>query len=153
MNNSMQGIARNCTKEAELTGVANEQAKDARAVISQLGNAAKEIDSVLQIINEVADKTHLLALNASIEAASAGEAGRGFSVVANEVKELAKQSSQATELIENQIREIQHNTESAVHAIGEVSTIVEQINAISTSVALQCGAAIRSYIRYHQQYG
>src|SRR5579863_4338933 len=83
----------------------------------------------------LAQQTNPLALNATTEAARAGEAGKGFAVVANEVKELAKQTAAATEEISQKIEAIQSDTRAAVQAIGEIGTIINQINDISNSIA------------------
>ncbi len=77
----------------------------------------------------------MLALNATIEAARAGEAGKGFAVVANEVKELAKQTAKATEDIGRKIEAIQSDTKGAVEAIGQIGTIISQINDIQSTIA------------------
>jgi len=87
------------------------------------------------VITSIAEQTNLLALNATIEAARAGEAGKGFAVVANEVKELAKQTAQATEEIGQKIGAIQTDTKDAVHAIAEITTIINQVNDISNTIA------------------
>jgi len=87
------------------------------------------------VITSIAQQTNLLALNATIEAARAGESGKGFAVVANEVKELAKETAKATEEISRMIEAIQTDTRSAVSAIGEVGTIINQINDIQHTIA------------------
>ena len=77
----------------------------------------------------------MLALNATIEAARAGEAGKGFAVVANEVKELAKQTADATEDIGRKIEAIQNDTKGAVTAITQISKVIGRINDISNTIA------------------
>ncbi len=134
MSSSLNEVSRNCQKELQIAGEANMYAKSSNEVMQKLGIAAKSIGKVVEVINDIADQTNLLALNATIEAASAGEAGKGFAVVANEVKELAKQTAQATDEIENQIEEMQSNTESAVKAINSVSNVIEEVNTISQTI-------------------
>ncbi|HEX3757403.1 MAG TPA: methyl-accepting chemotaxis protein, partial [Kofleriaceae bacterium] len=86
-------------------------------------------------VESIAFKTNMLALNAAIEAAHSGEAGKGFAVVANEVKELAKETAKATEDIGRSIESIQGDTQDAVAAIGHITTIIAQINDISSTIA------------------
>ena len=90
---------------------------------------------MIKVITSIAQQTNLLALNATIEAARAGEAGKGFAVVANEVKELAKQTAKATEDISRKIDAIQSDSKGAVEAIGQIGTIIGQINDIQTTIA------------------
>ncbi len=134
MTASINEVARNCQKELEIAISANSQASETRDVMERLGGAAKQIGSIVEVINDIADQTNLLALNATIEAASAGDAGKGFAVVANEVKELAKQTSEATGQISKQVEEIQSSSRLSSEAIGKIATIIEEINAISQTI-------------------
>ncbi|MDD4736922.1 MAG: methyl-accepting chemotaxis protein [Kiritimatiellae bacterium] len=134
MTRSIKGVVENCTREAQIASEATAESKKAQDVMSRLGRSADRIGEVVGVIRGIADQTNLLALNATIEAASAGEAGKGFAVVAHEVKELARQSAQATEQIANQVREIQESTDIAVHAIEQVTRIVEEVSDISSTI-------------------
>ncbi len=89
-------------------------AKEAMEQINTVGESSKQIGQIVGVINEIADQTNLLALNAAIEAARAGEAGRGFAVVADEVRKLAEKTQHATEEIRNMINTIQNDTKAAV---------------------------------------
>lgn len=90
---------------------------DSADVIKTLGNSSERIGTIVQTIEEIAEQTNLLALNAAIEAARAGEAGRGFAVVADEVRKLAERSGSATREIADLISEIQRHTNNAVSAM------------------------------------
>lgn len=98
--------------------------------ISALETKSYSIDRIIQVINEIADQTNLLALNASIEAARAGDAGRGFSVVADEIRKLAEQSINASGEIRKVIEEITKQTSETVVTAREAENIVEKQNSI-----------------------
>src|SRR6476659_9767270 len=103
--------------------------------MSQLAGAASRIGEVIGLIQAIAGQTNLLALNATIEAARAGESGRGFSVVASEVKSLAGQTARATEEIAGQIGAIQSAAADAAQAIEQVNEIISEMSGIATTVA------------------
>jgi len=92
--------------------------------IKQLGESSQEIGNTVEIINDIAEQTSILALNASIQASSAGESGRGFAIVADEVQRLAERAANATRQIENLVRNIQSDTSDAVFAMEKTTTDV-----------------------------
>ncbi len=94
-----------------------EQIQDTSKRIKRLGESSQEIGEIVELISDITEQTNVLALNAAIQAASAGEAGRGFSVVAEEVQRLAERSGEATKQIGALIRTIQTDTQDAVHAM------------------------------------
>lgn len=134
MSSSLNEVSRNCQKESQIAGDANNQAKSTRELMFRLNVSSREIGKIIEVINDIADQTNLLALNATIEAASAGEAGKGFAVVANEVKDLAKQTATATDQISIQIEAMQDNTKNAVTAIEEITKVIEDINMTSQTI-------------------
>lgn len=135
MTASIREISQHTAEAARIATSAVAKADATNATVRKLGDSSTGIGQVVRVITTIAEQTNLLALNATIEAARAGEAGKGFAVVANEVKELAKATAQATEEIGQKIAAIQTDTSEAVIAIGEIGGIIEQINALQTTVA------------------
>jgi methyl-accepting chemotaxis protein len=135
MSATIKDIARNTSESARVAAQAMHVADSTTQTIGKLRDSSVEIGHVIKVITSIAEQTNLLALNATIEAARAGESGKGFAVVANEVKELAKQTADATEDISRKIGAIQEDTTSAATAIQQISDIITQINDISSSIA------------------
>jgi methyl-accepting chemotaxis protein len=132
---SIHEIAGNTSEAARVATEAVTVAQTTNDVVVRLGASSTEIGEVIKVITSIAEQTNLLALNATIEAARAGEAGKGFAVVANEVKDLARKTAHSSEKIGQNISAIQSDTQQAVTAIGEITSIIGQIHDIQTVVA------------------
>ncbi|MBF0100358.1 MAG: methyl-accepting chemotaxis protein [Desulfobacterales bacterium] len=135
LTSTINEIANNSDKANEITSQAVAQTEKTTDKVNQLGNTANKIGKITEVITEISDQTNLLALNATIEAARAGDAGKGFSVVANEIKELAKQTASATLQIKEQISGIQGSTSETVKDIKEISSIINKVNEIVSVIA------------------
>ena len=135
MTGSIAEIAQQIGRSSEIAQEAATRVKETSGDVEALNVAARQIGDIVKLINDIAEQTNLLALNATIEAARAGEAGKGFAVVASEVKTLAEQTGQATSSISRQISDIQSATGKAVQAIASIGGVIGEMNAISAAIA------------------
>jgi methyl-accepting chemotaxis protein len=135
MSATVGDIAANTARARAISEQATDQAQTITEQMQKLGNAAQEIGRVTETITNISAQTNLLALNATIEAARAGSAGKGFAVVANEIKELAKQTAEATEDIKTRIAGIQNSTGAAISDIGQITSVIKDVGGIVASIA------------------
>ncbi|MCK6549045.1 methyl-accepting chemotaxis protein [Myxococcota bacterium] len=132
---SIGEISRSAEEAASVAAAAVERTAETNAVMDQLGRSSAEIGEVLSLIQRIAEQTNLLALNATIEAARAGALGNGFAVVANEVKELARETSRATEDIRRKVAAIQSDGAASAGALQQIQGIVSRISELQTTIA------------------
>jgi len=132
---SIREIASSAADAADIAHGAVDLAQSANGTVAKLGVSSAEVGNIVKVITSIAEQTNLLALNATIEAARAGEAGKGFAVVASEVKDLAQETAKATEEISSRIQAIQSDTSDAVDAIAQIAEVIERINAYSNTIA------------------
>ena len=147
---SVTEIDRQVAQSNAIAAKAVNEAESTNAAVKELNEAAGRIGDVVKLITDIAEQTNLLALNATIEAARAGEAGRGFAVVASEVKALSGQTARATEDITAQIGGMQSATMRSIQAIGAIEHTIREIGEISGAIAAavtEQGAATQEIAR------
>lgn len=147
---SVEEIGRQVHESSRVATGAADHASKTDARINELCDAAERVGDVVRLITSIAERTNLLALNATIEAAKAGEAGRGFAIVASEVKALATQTSKATEEVNVHIIAMQAATNDSVAAIKEIGATIGNLSEISAAIAAaveEQGAATREISR------
>ncbi len=135
MTATVNEIAESAEKARVITESAVKQSQATSIKMADLGESARKIGRVTDSITESSEQTNLLALNSTIEADRAGEAGKGFAVVANEIKELARQTAEATVDIKNQIGDMQTTTQATIGDIAKISEVITEINSVINAIA------------------
>ena len=135
LTSAIREISQQVAESSSVSRVAVSEAKNSHESVKGLVASVAQISEVIELINDIAEQTNLLALNATIEAARAGDAGKGFSVVAAEVKNLATQTAKATEQISSQIAAIQASTDAAAASIDGIGETISQIDEIAVAIS------------------
>ncbi|WP_236888902.1 methyl-accepting chemotaxis protein [Desulfoluna limicola] len=128
-------IAANSENARSVSDGALSDAMETAELMNSLGDAVDDIGKVTNTITEISEQTNLLALNATIEAARAGDAGKGFAVVANEIKDLARQTAEATLDIRGNIESVQEKTNVSVEKINAILGVIKNVNDIVSGIA------------------
>jgi len=136
MRASIGEIARQVSQASHVSRSAVTAAESTNVAIAELQRRTESIGDIVRLINGIAGQTKLLALNAAIEAARAGESGRGFGVVAAEVKSLAGQTTSATDGVETQIQQVQQGTQKAADATRGISATIAKVDEIAGAIAV-----------------
>ncbi len=136
MTSTVENIATTSEKARLITSEASQQAQRVTGRMQELSTAAQAIGKVTETITSISDQTKLLALNATIEAARAGAAGKGFAVVAHEIKELARQTAEATEDIKTKVGGIQSSSAGTLEDLSRITEVIGQVSEIVNTIAM-----------------
>lgn len=154
LSSSIEEISRQVSHSSQIASEAVSKVEQTSGKINDLVVAAQKIGDMVALITDIADQTNLLALNATIEAARAGDAGKGFSVVASEVKNLANQTAKATEEISIHITGIQQSSQESVTAMDGIGSTIGNINEVASAITAaveEQGAATQEIARNVEQ--
>jgi len=132
---AIREISTSATSAQSIVQDAVDSAHAAAGTVSELERSSERIGEVLKSVAAISEQTNLLALNATIEAARAGEAGKGFAVVAGEVKELARETTQATEDIAHRIDRLREDTRTATARVDDIAVRVAEMSAVQSAIA------------------
>jgi methyl-accepting chemotaxis protein len=135
MSASIGEFARRASESAKIAAGAVQQAETTNETVQSLDIAAQKIGDVVKLINEIAEQTNLLALNATIEAVRAGESGRGFGVVAQEVKQLASRTSHATDDVRARLQGITEASSRIGERVATLADSIEQVSGVASGIA------------------
>lgn len=135
MNSTINEIAQNAENARGITLKAVSKANEYSEIMNELSDSARAIGKIVETIADISGQVNLLSLNATIEAARAGEAGKGFAVVANEIKDLAKQTSDASLDIKTKIKGIQNSSNSSLSSMEEISSVISDVHDIVSTIA------------------
>ena len=153
LTGAIRQIDQEAMRSSEIASAILDRAAIASAEVTGSEQRATEIGRIIDVIDAIARQTNLLALNASIEAARSGEAGRGFTVVAGEIKALSGQTSGSTSDVRHQIRSVQDGVRRVVTATSELSRLIKQMEATSSLMSTTSNAQARSTDLIETQIG